>query len=267
MKTRVAMMAAAVILFAGLGRLAAKDADKGTSAEAPAGMVAVAAGEFTMGAGADAGFKECQKFSKDCDRKDYLEEGPAHKVNLSGFAIDKLEVTQAEFDKCVAAGKCKANKKFDGFAGPAQPVVGVDWNDAVSYCAWAGKRLPTEAEWEKAARGTDGRVYPWGDDFDEKKINAGERSAPVGSCPAGASPYGALDMAGNVWEWVADWYAADYYAKSPAKDPTGPASGATRVVRGGSWAGARVAMRTTSRFDVAPTGRSVDIGLRCARGM
>ncbi len=193
-------------------------------------MVLVPAGEFTMGSN-----------SGDDDEK------PPHLVYLDAFWIDKYEVTNAFYKKCVDAGKCQrpnptgsstrnayyGNTQFDNY-----PVIYVAWADAKTYCEWAGKRLPTEAEWEKAARGTDGRTYPWGNDWDAKKLNSGEGGAgdtvAVGSYPAGASPYGVMDMAGNVWEWVADWYDASYYSKSPVRNPTGPSSGQTRGVRGGA---------------------------------
>ena len=222
-------------------------------------MVYVPAGEFLMG-------------SKEDDRDANNDEYPQHTIYVSEFWIDKTEVTNEQYGRCVAAGACWASEYADNklFGGADQPVVGVSWYDAKNYCEWAGKRLPTEAEWEKAARGMDGRKYPWGNSFDGSKGNFSHAddgyrfTAPVGSYPEGASPYGALDMAGNVWEWCQDWYDEDYYASSPQHDPQGPSSGDDRVARGGSESGHVSHVRAADRFFRAgPDYRRISLGFRC----
>jgi len=248
----------------------------------PQGMVLVPAGEFIMGMSADDAFKECQKYIGDkCQREWYTCEEPVHKVYLDAYYIDKYEVTQAEYGQCVAAGECPANEKQEGFTGTRQPVVGVTWDDARSYCSWVGKRLPTEAEWEKAARGPDGRMYPWGNEFDGKRANFCDKNctynwalkdlddgfaktAPVGSYPRGASPYGALDMAGNANEWVADWYQENYYRQTPDRNPRGPDTGTSRVFRGGGWLNSPSLLHLADRDNTNPSKRAMNIGFRCA---
>ena len=245
-------------------------------------MVFVPKGEFMMGMTVEEAYQECARYYHDCKKKWFKGEEPVHKVYVSGFYIDKYEVTQQEYRECVKVHRCQDNEKYLGFFGDRFPVVGVSWEDARTYCEWAGKRLPTEAEWEKAARGTDGRIYPWGNEFDGARINfcdrnceypwrapamndGYERLAPVGSYPAGASPYSALDMAGNVWEWVSDWYDEKYYQQSPKSNPKGPEQGDAKVLRGGSFSYQAGLMRTSNRFRYAPRHQTNNWGFRCAR--
>jgi len=217
-------------------------------------MLYVPAGEFTMGS----------------DRNS--NEQPVHTVYLDAFYIDKTEVTNAQYRKCVEAGGCDTPVKttyYDNADYAQHPVVYVSWNDADAYCQWAGKRLPTEAEWEKAARGTDGRTYPWGEGIDcdhAQYGGCGGGTVPVGSKPKGASPYGALDMAGNVWEWVADWYDSGYYSQSPRRNPPGPDSGGGRVLRGGSLHGNQRFTRCAYRVGGNPGYWYFYVGFRCAKG-
>jgi formylglycine-generating enzyme required for sulfatase activity len=182
-------------------------------------MLYVPAGEFQMGY--DQG---------------NVDEQPVHTVNLDAFWIDRTEVTTGMYDACMQAGKCP---KVAGMQPSSDlPVYNIDWQSANAYCSYAGARLPTEAEWEKAARGTDGRLYPWGMDLDTAKLSLFEGAGtlpPVGSAAYGAGPYGVQDMAGSAFEWVADWYSPTYYASSPHDNPTGPSSGAVHVIRGGLW--------------------------------
>ncbi len=227
-------------------------------------MVYVPAGEFLMG-------------SSGTDKDASGDEKPQHTVYLDAFWLDKYEVTNAQYKKCVDAGKCSApsssnsstrnsyygNSQFDNY-----PVIYVSWENANKYCTWAEKRLPTEAEWEKAARGTDGRDYPWGNSFDTSRLNSAEGgkvdTMAVGSYPSGASPYGALDMAGNVWEWVADWYDSGYYSKSPRSNPSGLPSGEYKVLRGGSWYFQDL-LRAAIRYYLTPSYRFYIVGFRCAQ--
>jgi formylglycine-generating enzyme required for sulfatase activity len=175
-------------------------------------------------------------------------EGAVHEVTLDAFLIDRMEVTNEQYAACVAAGACQPpgsyssytrNSYYDNPEYPAHPVINISWEDACDFAEWAGGRLPTEAEWEYAARGPENRIYPWGSeaptcDLLNFNICIGD-TTEVGSYPKGASWVGALDMAGNVWELVLDWYEVDYYARSPATNPTGPKTGEYKVVRGGGW--------------------------------
>ena len=221
-------------------------------------MVSVPAGTFTMG----------RDLAPDDQR-------PAHDVTLDAFWLDQTEVTNAEYDPCVAAGVCSASDyaRDRQLNGDTQPVAGVSWFDADAYCAWVGARLPTEAEWEYAARGPEGNAYPWGNEPLQGYANCAAdwcgdefpATAPVGSFPQGASWVGALDMSGNVWEWVNDWYAAGYYGFSPEENPPGPAEGTIKVIRGGSWQYNLANIRATMRGAAFPAARSKYLGFRCAR--
>lgn len=198
---------------------------------------------------------------------------PQHAVYLDAFAIDRTEVTMAAFAEFVAATGYQA-KGWEGDARGAhadEPAVGIVWQDADAHCRWFGKRLPTEAEWEKAARGTDKRIYPWGDQWNADCANTADSGygragvpVPVGSFLDGASPYGALDMAGNVAEWVSDYFDADYYAISPEYNPIGPDIVVDHVLRGGSWASPREHAQTFFRDSSHSARPNPRVGFRCA---
>jgi formylglycine-generating enzyme required for sulfatase activity len=200
------------------------------------------------------------------------DEQPVHTVALDGFWIDRTEVTNAQYAPCVALGHCEGQRYADypDFNGDDYPVVGVDWYDAEDYCEWAGARLPTEAEWEYAARGPEGHTYPWGDDEPTCDLaqyrGCSGRAVPVGSLPDGVSWCGAMDMLGNVLEWVADWYDSDYYESSPIEDPVGPEEGERKVLRGASWGCDAEYLRSADRYVDAPDTWITNIGFRCARG-
>jgi len=223
----------------------------------------IPAGEFMMGCN-EAIDNECQS-----------DEKPSHKVFLDAYYIDKYEVTVAQYRECVNAGICtnpdtvlKCNWNVSGREN--HPINCVDWYQAKAYCQWVGKRLPTEAEWEKASRGTDGRIYPWGNEWDcYKSCNSvppcsNSFTCPIGSHPDGKSPYEVMDMGGNIGEWVADWYDNAYYGYSPLDNPQGPSSGSESGVRGGSWwDDFPLALRASVRARMPPAARTWVIGLRC----
>ena len=217
-------------------------------------LVEVPAGSFTMGSN-DGG----------------SDEKPVHTVRLDKYYIGKYEVTVGQFKKFCNAKGITMPKQPTWNNRDDHPVVNVTWDDAKAYCDWAGLRLPTEAEWEKAARGTDGRKYPWGNAWDASKCNSSENgdsyanTSPVGSFSSGVSQYGAYDMAGNVWEWCNDWYGSDYYGSSPSIKPAGPSSGLTRVLRGGGWLFSVVNCRAAFRFFYRPDGRLNRFGFRPAK--
>ncbi|RIK30388.1 MAG: hypothetical protein DCC56_08645 [Anaerolineae bacterium] len=218
-------------------------------------LLFVPAGEFIMGSlisNADA------------------DEFPKHIVYLHPYYIDQTEVTNAMFQLCIDARVCKVPTMTHLLQDPRfanHPVVFVSWSDADTYCKWAGRMLPTEAQWEKAARGIDGRTYPWGDGIDVSFANYGgyaDSITAVGSYPKGASTYGAMDMVGNVWEWVFDWYDPNYYQKSRYENPPGPETGDNRVFRGGSWASESYKVRSSYRSHREPNYFDENLGFRCA---
>ncbi|MGH7255953.1 MAG: formylglycine-generating enzyme family protein [Nitrospirales bacterium] len=235
--------------------------------EAP--MVLVSAGEFTMGS-----------------RDGLTNERPEHKVWVDSFYLDQYEVTIRRYEQFMDATGHDAPPLWYAHAvveAGDRPAVGTTWFDAEAYCGWAGKRLPTEAEWEKAARGTDGRRYPWGhmQPFpDIANYNRGQWvSYPItlnpvdtvggmsvrhGTKGGGQSPYGVMQMAGNAAEWVADWYDREYYRKSPEKNPKGPTEGEKKVIRGGSWVDAPAGLLSTLRVSAPPDFGDLTVGFRCA---
>jgi formylglycine-generating enzyme required for sulfatase activity len=272
-------------------------------------MIYIPAGEFTMG----SSFFETVKFSSN---KLFLfpDQRPKHEVYLDGYWIDKTEVTVGMFKRFVEETGYKTSAELKGGGkpwrdGPKEfewpvvkgidwlhprdvdteaennhPVVQVSWEDAMAYAKWTGVTLPTEAQWEKAARGPDSRKFPWGNEFNGTYLNYGDFmcpvkrwrdtefndgyafTAPVGNYPDGASPYGVLDMSGNVWEWVFDWYDEDYYENSPYRNPQGPESGSVRSMRGGSWYDGSPTdwVSCVIRHQNPPDDRYEDVGFRCA---
>ncbi len=225
-------------------------------------MVLIPAGEFWMGCN--------EKVDNECD----ADEKPGGKVYVEAFSIDKHEVMVADYRKCVEAGKCSSDGltkygecNWDKPGREDHPINCVDWNQAKTYCTWAGKRLPTEAEWEKAARGTDGRIYPWGDAFDSSRCNTNESkigsTSPVRRYETGKSPYGCYDMSGNVWEWTSSLYKSyPYEAEDGREDPEAKGD---RGLRGGSWGTAAEDARAADRSWLGPGGRDGYLGFRCAK--
>ncbi|MDM8530005.1 SUMF1/EgtB/PvdO family nonheme iron enzyme [Anaerolineales bacterium HSG25] len=236
-------------------------------------IVLIPPGEFSMGS--DSGDRDKQ---------------PIHTVYLDTYYIDKYEVTNAQYANCVTAGSCTPPSQTSSYTRDSYygnpiynnyPVIYVNWEQATNYCSWAGKRLPTEAEWEKAARGTGARTYPWGNDFDGSRLNFCDKNcpwhwanqdyndgyadtAPVGSYPTGVSPYQAHDMAGNVWEWVQDCYNDSYYGNSPTNNPVNASCSNLHVLRGGSWDNNDNVVRSIDRSWFSPANTNNNVGFRCA---
>jgi iron(II)-dependent oxidoreductase len=232
------------------------------------GMASVPAGWFLMGSDPEA------------DRVAGPQERPQRPVYVDRFEIDRYEVSNAHYLRFVMADKATVPPYWQGdpFAEKmaSHPVIGVTWHEADAYCRWAGKRLPTEAEWEKAARGTDGRLYPWGNELPgwlrtniaHPGSKRGIRYPPLANVnryDRGVSPYGVYQLAGNVAEWVADWFESDYYRRAPKENPKGPEQGTDKVFRGGSWNEDPEVARSAGRGSYPPDYRSYLIGFRCAR--
>lgn len=222
-------------------------------------MILIPAGEFAMG-----------------DDRGQDDEQPVHRVTVNAFYMDPYEVTVTRYAEFLHAQKPDAPFKWQeaNFTIHARkPVIGVNWFDARDYCRWVGKRLPTEAEWELAARGTEGRIYPWGNAHPTKgHTNAGQIKwrgydtlSDVGKLELGKTPNGVYDLAGNLWEWVADWYDSTYYQFSPRDNPIGPRAGPLRSLRGGAWNNDSKTIRSANRAGYAPDARRNDVGFRCAR--
>ena len=221
-------------------------------------LVLIPAGSFLMGS--EAGQND---------------ERPVHRVELDAFYIDKYEVTVSRYARFLHMQHPERpflwTQAIQGVQGQ-KPVIGVDWHDAKEYCEWVGRRLPTEAEWEKSARGDDQRTYPWGNDpATRAHANAGrpkwigyETLGVVGSHARGSSPYGVADLAGNVWEWIVDRYDEGYYTVSPERNPQGPTVGPLRVLRGGAWNSDTAVIRSANRAAYIPSARRNDVGFRCA---
>ena len=230
-------------------------------------MALVPTGEFWMGT--YYGYQECNRVQKKCKKEWFDDEKPLHKVYLEAYYIDKNEVTNQNYKECVNAGACTPNSFHAGFTDAKQPVVGVTWYQADTYCKWKGKRLPTEAEWEKAARGTDKRLFPWGGKVNCRLANYSycgrNRTVEINFFKSAKSPYGVMDMCGNAREWVGDWYDSDYYSKNPSYNPQGPSNGKYKVLRGGAYNNPPAFIRTSARTKRVPDGEWDTTGFRCAK--
>jgi sulfatase modifying factor 1 len=253
------------LLVTGCTSFAFRNSGKGTAPSelmSRDAMVKIPGGTFDMGA-------------QNAEPDEY----PPHKVEVSGFLIDKFEVTVGDYARCIDAKVCRKLPEFDEDENAPElttpekhPVASVSWFDANKYCEWVGKRLPTEAEWEYAARAPKMEKFPWVGMADDTRANSAgskdgfPKTAPVGSFPKGASGYGVMDMSGNVAEWTNDWYDAKWYDHSPGTNPKGPeAPTGSKVVRGGSWtSNGDYLLRSTSRVSLEPNISNDGVGFRCA---
>ena len=235
-----------------------------------AGMVLIPQGTFEMGS--RLSLSELDPVSIfQADRHMLGPEDPAHEVILDAFYIDLYEITNTDYKKYIEATGSKNIPRYwddNAFNHPQQPVVGITWKEARAYCQWKNKRLPTEAEWEKAARGKRPVRFPWGNAPPDKNLanfdNHVGKTAPVGSYPKGKSDYGTFDMSGNVSEWVNDWHYPEYYLFSPKENPPGPKKGVYKIIRGGNWQNNLEDIRLTYRNATVPKARSKTVGFRCA---
>jgi formylglycine-generating enzyme required for sulfatase activity len=215
-----------------------------------------------------------------CEQSLYFQpELPQRRIRVSAYGIDRTEVTNGAYERCIRAGACsppRTSPRDHRIALPEHPVAAVRFGEARAYCEFAGGRLPTEAEWERAARGSDDRIFPWGSEDNPGLANRGgalsrtaavdgfRYAAPVASFPDARSPFGLYDMAGNVWEWTQDRWDPQAYETSPQVDPTGPRTGGERVIRGGSWRTPAFQLRVTHRFFLGEEDDAPDVGFRCA---
>ncbi|MBI5141673.1 MAG: formylglycine-generating enzyme family protein [Nitrospirae bacterium] len=235
-------------------------------------LAVVPAGKFIMGSAdeeIERAWKECTDKYPACQRSIFEAEGPEHAVYLDEFMIDRFDITNIQYFECVMDEECTRPHKDKFLENPKYanyPVVYVDWHQAYNYCNWAGGRLPTEAEWEKAARGIEIFRYPWGNDFEEERAVWNTTSPSAVGQKGGMSPYRAYDMAGNVWNWVQDWYSPNAYTDSAFTNPKGPDKGIHKVFRGGSWASdLSVFLRTTIRNHDKQGMWNAYTGFRCVK--
>jgi len=264
---RILLSVAAVVMLAPVGSAGqSAETAAGEVEAAPEGMALVPAGSFQMGR-----TKTTEDDSTGMRPLVLRDDRPVHEVWIDAFYMDRLEVSHADYARFAeATGHRTPYHWIDGEMPPEQakqPIYNVDWDDATTYCAWQGKRLPTEAEWERAARGgLDGKAYPWGDE--KPSPQRALYSTPAGPGPVGKYPandFGLHDMAGGVTEWCSDWFERTYYERSPAKNPQGPEDGQYRIIRGGSWSSGPARITVFFRNWVRPNQRTPNLGFRCVQ--